>query len=207
MSLSSQSDGREPAGAEATAEATVLDGSLEALGRRIRHLRRERRMTLQELAQATGLSSSMISLVERGRTSPSVGSLVVIASAFRVPMADLFVELDQSLEQYVVRREDQPMVSPWPGVSRRTAKIDRLRRVEISINEWTADGDIEPQPARHVGFEYGILLEGELTVDVEGVTHVLRPGDLIAYPSTELHLLRNSGDTVARAVWVNLDSF
>lgn len=164
-------------------------------------------MTLQDLADATGLSSSMISLVERGRTSPSIGSLVVLASALRVPIGDLFAEMDQPVEDHLVRLEDQPVVSPWPGVSRRTAKLDRVRRVEISVNEWFADGDLEPTPARHPGFEYGLLLEGELTVDVEGITHVLRPGDLICYPSTELHLLRNSGDTVARAVWVNLDSF
>jgi transcriptional regulator with XRE-family HTH domain len=185
----------------------IRDVSLVSLGRRIRHLRQERRMTLQDLAEATGLSSSMISLVERGRTSPSIGSLVVIASAFRVPIADLFVEIDQGREDYVVRCEDQSVVSPWPGVARRTAKIDRLRRVEISMNEWEPNGDTEPQPAHHAGYEYGLLIEGELTVEVEGVTHVLKPGDLISYPSTVLHSLRNAGTDVARAVWVNLESF
>jgi transcriptional regulator with XRE-family HTH domain len=185
----------------------IRDVSLVSLGRRIRHLRQERRMTLQDLAEATGLSSSMISLVERGRTSPSIGSLVVIASAFRVPIADLFVEIDKGREDYVVRFEDQSVVSPWPGVARRTAKIDRLRRVEISMNEWEPNGDTEPQPAHHAGYEYGLLIEGELTVEVEGVTHVLKPGDLISYPSTVLHSLRNAGTDVARAVWVNLESF
>jgi len=185
----------------------IRDVSLVSLGRRIRHLRREQRMTLQDLADATGLSSSMLSLVERGRTSPSIGSLVVIASAFRVPIADLFVEIDQSRDDYVVRVEDQSVVSPWPGVARRTARFDRLRRVEISVNEWAPNGDTEPQPAHHAGYEYGLLIEGELTVDVDGATYVLKPGDLISYPSTVLHSLRNAGDGVARAVWVNLDAF
>ncbi len=113
---------------------------------------------------------------------------MVIASAFRVPIADLFVEIDQGREDYVVRFEDQSVVSPWPGVARRTARIDRLRRVEISMNEWEPDGGTEPQePAHHAGYEYGLLIEGELTVEVEGVTHVLKAGDLISYPSTVLH--------------------
>lgn len=192
---------------EAADGEEIRDVSLVSLGRRIRFLRQERRMTLQDLADATGLSSSMISLVERGRTSPSIGSLVVIASAFRVPIADLFVEIDKSREDYVVRLTDQSVVSPWPGVARRIAKIDRLRRVEISMNEWEPNGDTEPQPAHHAGYEYGLLIEGELTVEVDGVTHVLRPGDLISYPSTVLHSLRNASETVARAVWVNLESF
>jgi quercetin dioxygenase-like cupin family protein len=131
----------------------------------------------------------------------------VIASALRVPVADLFVEVDQSREEFVVRFDEQSVVSPWPGVARRTAKVDRLRHLEISMNEWEPHGQIEPQPARHVGFEYGLLIEGELTVDVGFTSHVLRSGDLICYPSTVLHRLRNSGDSVARAVWVNLEAF
>ncbi len=86
-------------------------------------------MTLQELSERTGLSTSMISLVERGRTSPSIGSLVVLASALKVPIGELFIEIDQMPDDRVVRAEDQSLVVPWPGVSRRTAKIDRLRRI------------------------------------------------------------------------------
>ena len=185
----------------------IRDLSLLAVGRRIRHLRRESQMTLQDLSERTGLSTSMISLVERGRTSPSIGSLVVLASALKVPIGELFIEIDQMPDDRVVRAEDQSLVVPWPGVSRRTAKIDRLRRIEISVNEWEPGGEREPQPARHAGFEYGLMLEGELTVDVDGVTHVLREGDLIGYPSTELHRLRNEGKDVAKAVWFNLGSF
>src|SRR5688500_7723682 len=108
---------------------------LVALGRQIRHLRQERRMTLQDLALATGLSASMISLVERGRTSPSIGSVVVMASALSVPLADLFAEVDQTREGPVVRLREQSVAEPWSGVSRRTAKVDRLRHIEISVNE------------------------------------------------------------------------
>ena len=167
-------------------EGDIRDLSLTALGRRIRHIRQERRMTLQDLADATGLSSSMISLVERGRTSPSIGSLVVIASAFRVPIGDLFVEMDQNTEDPVVRESEQTVVAPWPGVSRRTAKFDRLRGVEISVNEWEPGREPEPQPAHHDGYEYGLVLEGELTVDVCG--RDLRPS------SRRPHLLSVDGD-------------
>ena len=132
----------------------------------------------------------------------------MIASAFRVPIADLFVEIDQGREDYVVRFEDQSVVSPWPGVARRTARIDRLRRVEISMNEWEPDGDTRAPTGSPRRLQYGLLMEeGELTVEVEGVTHVLKAGDLISYPSTVLHSLRNAGTDVARAVWINRESF
>ncbi|MCW2759167.1 MAG: hypothetical protein JWO46_2913, partial [Nocardioidaceae bacterium] len=58
---------------------------------------------------------------------------------------------------------------------------------------------------RHAGREVGLLLEGRLEVDVEGVTHELGPGDVIAYDSTRPHRISNPGTAPARAVWLNID--
>lgn len=178
-----------------------------ALGQRIRQTRRGMQLTLQDLADATGLSVSMLSLVERGRTSPSIGSLVVIASALQVPVAELVAGIDEQREGHVVRHEDQSVVAPWPGVSRRTATLDRQRHIEISVNEWDPIAETEPQPARHEGYEYGLVIEGQLTVDVGDSTYVLNPGDLVSYPSEVLHSLRSSGGATTRAIWVNVGSF
>jgi transcriptional regulator with XRE-family HTH domain len=162
---------------------------------------------LQQLGEETGLSPSMISLVERGRTSPSIGSLVAVASALRVPLKALFDDGIDRVQEYVVRQRDQIVMSPMPGVSRRTAIADSLRHIEISVNEWEPGVATEPRPARHPGFEYGLVLEGRLTVDVEGSRFVLMPGDVASYNSASPHSLHNDGDEVVRAVWVNVGSF
>lgn len=180
---------------------------LTDLGQRIRRLRRQRDLTLQQLGEETGLSPSMISLVERGRTSPSIGSLVAVASALRVPLKALFDDGLDAEHEYVVRHQDQTVMAPMPGVSRRTAVADSLRHIEISVNEWQPGVATEPRPARHPGFEYGLVLEGQLTVDVEGSRFVLMPGDLASYNSASPHSLHNDGDEVVRAVWVNVGSF
>jgi transcriptional regulator with XRE-family HTH domain len=57
---------------------------IAAIGSRLRSFRQEREMTLQELADITDLSPSMLSLVERGRAAPSIQSLIVIANALNV---------------------------------------------------------------------------------------------------------------------------
>src|SRR5271165_1488673 len=62
---------------------------LATIGRNIRRLRNERGLTLQALADQTQLSASMLSLLERGKTGPSIGTLVVIASALGAQMSDL----------------------------------------------------------------------------------------------------------------------
>src|SRR5689334_10605997 len=85
---------------EEIAETTA--NTLAAIGFRIRELRQLRALTLQELADVSGLSTSMLSLVERGRASPSIGSLIVIASALGVTMSDLLVNGADSEEKIVV---------------------------------------------------------------------------------------------------------
>src|SRR5947209_16014989 len=84
-------------GADAAASA------LTAIGLRIKEIRLARGMTLQSVSDVSGLSPSMLSLVERGRASPSIGSLVVIASALAVTMSDLVANELTPEERLVVR--------------------------------------------------------------------------------------------------------
>ncbi len=63
--------------------------ALKGIGSNIRRFRLENDMTLKMLGVATGLSTSMLSLVERGLSSPSIGSLITICSALGIQMGDL----------------------------------------------------------------------------------------------------------------------
>ncbi len=90
------------------AEATA--STLVAIGERIREVRQRRNMTLQVLAESTKLSVSMLSLVERGKASPSIGSLIVIASALGITMSDLIASEPDSGEELVVRASQHHVV-------------------------------------------------------------------------------------------------
>ena len=59
-------------------------------------------------------------------------------------------------------------------------------------------------PVHHDGHEYGIVLEGELTVELDGVAHKLKAGDLISYSSSRDHRIWNYSSRKAKALWVNL---
>jgi transcriptional regulator with XRE-family HTH domain len=74
------------------------------LGRRIRKLRLERRMTLKQVEQASDLSATHLSEIERGRTSPTIGALVRIARALRKE-ASYFIEAEERPEVAHVTRE------------------------------------------------------------------------------------------------------
>lgn len=183
--------------------STLLSDTVVAIGSRIRELRTLRNMKLQELAVATGLSSSMLSLLERGKASPSIGSLIGIANALDVTMSDLIPLGPLEEEKIVVRADEIAAVETAQHVLRRILKEDRTRGISIAINEYRANTGSAAHPHFHHGFEYGYVLEGELTVDVEGVSYKLHQGDFISFASRKLHRFWNYGKKTARTIWFN----
>ena len=188
---------------EEPSESTAA--ALAAIGMRIREARLERDMTLQALADACGLSPSMLSLVERGRASPSIGSLIVIANALGVPMSELVVDQPADEEKLVVRPSEQRLVETAAHVVRRIIREDRTRGVSIALNEYAPHTGATEKPITHNGFEYGFILDGKLTVEVDGTTHVLERGDLISYNSRRPHRIWNHGKQQVRTLWINLE--
>lgn len=209
MSLKRQG---KPNGSEGS-EADVIDVGTEneetrqdlvELGRRIRNLRMAQQMTLEQLASHTGLSISMISTVERGRANPSIGTLIAISAALSVPMVTLFDDKPATRVSPVVRHEEQPIVTIARGFKRRLLVMDRSRGVEMAHNEYSPGATSSPEPVKHLGFEFGVVLEGTIEVELDGEVHQLREGDTIAYASSSAHRSRNTGSGKARTVWVNL---
>lgn len=193
-------------GAPRTTETSIeMDCTLATIGARIRQFRIQKALTLQALGRVTGLSPSMLSLVERGKTSPSIGTLIVVCSALEVAMSDLVAIEDRTARDPVSRLGEQPVFQTSAGVRRQVLRADHVRGVEIAVNEYAPDTGNALGPVHHAGFEYGVVLEGRLTVEVDGAQHVLQPGDLISYESSRDHRIWNDGSARARALWVNLE--
>lgn len=179
---------------------------LASIGMRIREARQARGMTLQALADMSGLSPSMLSLVERGRASPSIGSLIVIASALEISMADIIVGDAPSAENPVVRSGEQRIVETTRHVVRRLIREDRTRGVSMALDEYgPSSGQVDRSPAHHDGFEYGYVLEGQLTVEIDGVAHHLQAGDTICYSGRRRHKITNHGRQKVRTLWFKVD--
>ena len=93
--------------------------SAEELGRRIRKLRVDRRLTLKQVEQTSGLSATHLSEIERGRTSPTIGALVRIARALDRD-ASYFIEPEERSEVALAPREGSATFSPAPGATARS---------------------------------------------------------------------------------------
>lgn len=187
--------------------ATAVDGvtaadTLVAIGGRIRRLRTQRGLTLQALARQSDLSPSMLSLVERGRTSPSISSLLAIAKALGVDMTRLI--LDEPEAGIVTRFQEQPVLETPDHVLRRVLRDDRVRGILLTYNEYRPGIGNSIMPITHSGYEYGFVIDGELTVEVEGTAYLLRAGDLISHHSGRPHRIWNYSRRPVRALWFNL---
>lgn len=187
-----------------------LPGSQDAnemllvVGTSVRIARKRRRMTLQDLADRTGVSVSMLSMLERGVASPSIGTLVSVSSALELHMAQLFQDPSAQASSPVRRRADQVVVQATEGVSRQLVHTDVEHDLEMVINEYQPGTSSSKMPVHHDGMEFGLIISGTLTVRLDEVDYVLETGDGIAYASTSPHVLTNNGPGKARAVWVNV---
>lgn len=188
--------------AEDYADATA--SALTAIGIRIREIRQARSMTLQALADITKLSPSMLSLVERGRASPSIGSLLVIANALGVTMSDFLAGEPAPEERIVVRASEQRAIETSEHVIRRLLREDKSRGISVALNEYDPHTGNDEQAITHNGFEYGYVLTGKLTVEVDGTAYVLKAGDLISYSSRRPHRIWNHSEAKVRTLWFNL---
>ena len=181
------------------------ESTLRMIGSRIRQIRTERSLTLQALGQETGLSASMLSLVERGKASPSVGSLVAISAALGVHLTDLFSADEGPASDPVSRQADQPVYQLRPGSEKRILRNDPVLGIEVAINAYEPHTTSAEELLHHPGHEYGIVLQGKLTVELDGAVYRLDRGDLISYDSTRPHRISNPSTRLARALWLNVD--
>src|SRR5688572_21357200 len=159
-----------------------MQQSLEIrLGERLRRLRRQRGMTLEALAEASGISKSMISLAERGESSPSAGVLDKLAGALGIPTGVLFLPEEQPGGPPVSRASNQPIWrDPDSGYVRRTLSPSgtgaqfMLSEVELppgAVVSYTNSERLAPVE------QQVWVTEGMLVLDAGGERHCLSAGD------------------------------
>lgn len=196
----------DPSGAAPTPglERVSVHTDLRHLGARIRQIRTDRNLKLADVAARTGISLSMISALERGTTNASIGTLIAVADALGISLVELFGMEKGPGPSPVIRSTDQPVVESTTGVRRRLVYRDPGRGIEMAHNEYVPGAWSADKPLRHGGFEFGVVIKGELLVELNGQQHQLRQGDAIAYLSTTPHRIHNPGKRAAQTFWINL---
>lgn len=165
------------------------------VGGRLREARQGRDMTQDDVAREAGLTKSFVSAVERGETSPSIGSLYRLCEVLGVSIAELF-ETTPAPESNVVRRADVRGVSfGGEGVENHVLSPRAERRAQVIETRVAPGGSPGPEPWSHSGdLVIATVLEGRLEFRFEDHTTVLEAGDTISYSPAEQHSWGNPDD-------------
>lgn len=189
--------------ASAGPDAAALMG---AVGQTVRSLRKDRSMTLEQLASRSQLSVGVLSQLERGIGNPSFATLVQLAHGLDVPIGRLLLNLDQSASP-VVRAAERRRIDGH-GISSDNVTYEMLTpdlsgALEANWVRSQPGHDTSGTPFHHSGEEFGIVISGELDVFIDGVRHRLSAGDSIRYSSTVPHWFVNPGPQELNAIWVS----
>ncbi len=182
----------------------------EAIGRNLRALRQRRRMSIDALAGAAGVSRGTIIQIEAGRANPGIATLVHLAESLGVGVASLIDTGDEP--RLTIRRADR--AAPlWtsPAGSRAVFLMGTDPPDVLELWDWTLEpGDAftgEPHPPGTIELLY--VLDGELDLSVgAGVAsddpdapvarHTLRPGDTVLFEAREAHRYGHHGGPAVR---------
>ncbi len=165
------------------------------VGANMRELRTERRMSLDELALATGLSRTLLGQIELGKTPPSVSIVWRIAQAFGVPFSTLLAT-DVRLETTVLHAEGaKRLVSPDGRYSSR-ALYPLGEKPDAEFYElFLAPHSREDADAHEPGTRENLVVtSGHLELTIGGVRHELGKGDAIVFTADVPHAYVNAGN-------------
>jgi transcriptional regulator with XRE-family HTH domain len=172
------------------------------LARRVKRFRLARRLSLRQLGEMSGTTASFLSQLERGATGATTSTLMRIANAMAISIADLFDDRPGSAHR-VLRKADRPA---WPEASgyRKTLLSQRpIQDFEVFIGEFDAGGSTGPEQYTHGdSHEMLIVIFGEVELFLGEERHRLSEGDCIEYTSSTPHRTINCGSSVAVVQWI-----
>jgi transcriptional regulator with XRE-family HTH domain len=197
-------------------------GSFEDVAERLRTERQRRGISQRELARRVGLSASLISQIETGRSKPSVSTLYAMVTQLGISLDRLF-QADRredvaaapvaergapstttiTAASPVVRQHGRHGIELESGVRWERLTSGPEENVDFLHVVYDVGGASSTDSAlmRHPGREYGFVISGRLGVQIGFQDHELGPGDSIAFDSTQPHRLRNLGDQPVQAIW------
>ncbi|MBQ3876877.1 MAG: helix-turn-helix transcriptional regulator [Prevotella sp.] len=188
-----------------------MDNANTIVGKKIKGLRESKNLTVEEIAERSGLSVEQIRSIETDENLPSLGPLIKVARALGVRLGT-FMDDNDALGPVVTRAEDHSESS----ISFSNGTVDaRKHMVYHPLARQKAGREMEPfivdiQPSEekeftssaHEGEEFIYVMDGEIEIDYGKEKYQLKKGDTIYYDSIVKHHIHGSGGKSARILAV-----
>ena len=172
------------------------------VGEQIQRLRNERKLTLDDLSRAAGVSKSMLSEIERDKANPTIAVAWRLTNALGITLDELFSQPKASETIRVDGPHDIPTLAGHDGRYQcACGAIDLAGKFEWY--ELTLPGGGALISNAHGGTrEHLTVLQGAMEIEAAAASRRLKVGDTARYPADEPHAIRNPGKTEARALLI-----
>lgn len=175
------------------------------VGIRLRQLREVRKVSMRALAQMSGLSANALSMIERGKTSPSVSTLYRLADALGVPVTDFFNPESSRKKVVFLKGEERPRLpflrGLWEGLGGEQFS-GRMMPFMLTLENGASSG---PNSVIHTGHEFVYCLRGQVEYQVENQVYSLEAGDSLLFSAQLKHRWRNPGGMVSNVLIIISD--
>ena len=170
------------------------------IGERLRDLREARNISMRALAAKSGLSANALSMIERGRASPSVSTLYKLAEALGISITSFFGSDTQRTQIVFLKSDERTRMSFTRGVFEGLGGEQFVGRVEPFMLTLENSANSGPRSMSHTGHEFVFCLRGELEYQVERQIYHLESGDSLLFAAHLKHKWKNRGRNVATAI-------
>lgn len=175
---------------------------LDILARRVKRFRQARRLSLRQLGELSGTTASFLSQLERGATGATTSTLMRIANALDISIADLFDDRPRSTHR-VLRKADRPSWPEAAGYRKMLLSQRPIQDFEVFVGEFDVGGSTGPEQYTHGdSHEMLLVISGEVELYLADEIHRMSEGDCIEYASSTPHRTVNCGSTVAIVQWI-----
>jgi transcriptional regulator with XRE-family HTH domain len=175
-------------------------------GTKLRNLRKEKGMSLQELSACSGVSAGMISQIERGNADPTMTTLYKICKGLNITLAALIDDEKEQddvvqFDRRVVRRDlRKTIILPNSKVKYQLLSSSLKNDIEMLLVELEPNQQ-DRKLITHHGEECGFVMQGKLLVILGEEEYLLNEGDSISFKSTIPHRFINPGNEKSISIW------
>ena len=163
------------------------------IGQRIRHYRQLQGITLKALAEKVGITSSMLSQIERDLANPSINTLKLISSALNIPLFQFFTTSNPQ-EDLIVRKDSRKALrTPTATASYEYELLtpDTNGSIEFVLQKFKANSDSGDAVQTHGGEEVAYVVSGQLLLTLDQTEFMLYSGDSARIPAMTPHIWSN----------------
>ena len=198
--------------ARPASNVSALAESLVSLGSEVRQVRNAQGLSLKVLSRSAGISVSHLSAIERGTANPSFEMVYKIAEALGISPDWFFARRagNGPMERaYVVRRQNRRNLNTLYGEDVGALGLsDELLSSSIGGSFFMGIAVYEPHSSRpehpmyqHEGEQHGLVLKGQLQLQIDDEMIDLEEGDSFSFPTTITHNARNVTDEPCQLIW------